>query len=175
VMLRADSDPDSLASALRNAVAQMDPELPLDGVMSMPALIERQRRGNPLLMRLLATFDFLALLLAGIGIYGLIAYSVSQRTREIGIRIALGAHARDVLGMVLWQGMKMTAAGTVIGLAMAAPLPKVFDSMFFPLHFREPRIYFVVPIVILVVAALATYIPARRASGVDPMSALRQE
>lgn len=175
IMLRADSGPDSLASALRNAVAQMDRELPVDRVMSMPALIERQKSGNPLFMRLLATFDFLALLLAAIGIYGLIAYSVSQRTREIGIRIALGAHARDVLGMVLWQGMKMTAAGTVLGLTMAVPLPKVFDSMFYPVRFREPRIYFVMPIVILVVTVLATYIPARRASCVDPVSALRQE
>jgi ABC-type lipoprotein release transport system permease subunit len=89
--------------------------------------------------------------------------------------MALGAKSPDVLRMVLWEGMKMTAIGAAIGLAMALPLPKIFDAIFYGLHLREPRLYFIVPLAILVVAMLATYIPARRATRVDPMAALHQE
>ena len=124
---------------------------------------------------ILGAFALLALILAAIGIYGLIAYSVGQRTHEIGIRLALGAKSPDVLRMVLWEGMKMTVVGGTIGLAMSLPLPKIFDAVFYGLHVREPRLYFIVPIAILVVAMLATYIPARRATRVDPMVALREE
>jgi len=174
-MVRATSDPNSLASALRNAVAQVDAELPLSRVMSMPALIERQKGGDPFFVHVLGSFAILALILAAIGIYGLIAYSVGQRTHEIGIRMALGARSPDVLRMVLWEGMKMTATGAAIGLAMALPLSKIFDAIFYGLHLHEPRLYFIVPMAIFVVATLATYIPARRATRVDPMAALHQE
>ncbi|HXN53674.1 MAG TPA: ABC transporter permease [Candidatus Acidoferrum sp.] len=175
LLVRATSDPNSLASALRNAVAQVDAELPLARVMSMPAVIDRQKAGNPFFVRVLGSFALLALILAAIGIYGLIAYSVGQRTHEIGIRMALGARSPDVLRMVLWEGMKMTAIGGAIGLVMALPLPRIFDAIFFGLHLREPRLYFIVPMAILVVAMLATYLPARRATRVDPMVALHQE
>jgi len=175
LIVRTSSDPNSLASALRNAVTQADAELPLNRVMSMPNVIERQKGGDVLFVRLLGGFAFLALTLAAIGIYGLIAYSVGQRTHEIGIRLALGAHSPDVLRMVLWEGVKMTAMGGGIGLAMALPLPKIFDAMFYGLHVREPWLYFIVPVVLLAVAMLATYIPARRATRVDPMVALRYE
>jgi putative ABC transport system permease protein len=173
LMVRASSDPDSLASALRGAVAQVDSELPLASVMTMPALIERQKGGDTFFVRVLGSFALLALVLAAIGIYGLVAYSVGQRTHEIGIRIALGARNPDVLRMVLREGLKMTAIGAAVGLALALPLPKVFDSMFYGFHPREPRLYFIVPAAMLAVAMLATYIPARRASTVDPMIALR--
>jgi putative ABC transport system permease protein len=173
LMLRASSDPSSLASALRGAVSQVDAELPLANLITMPALIERQKGGDTFFVRVLGSFALLALILAAIGIYGLIAYSVGQRTHEIGIRMALGAKDPDVLGMVLREGMKMTVIGAAVGLVLALPLPKVFDAMFYGLHLREPRLYFIVPAAILVVAMLATYIPARRASGVDPMVALR--
>jgi predicted permease len=175
LMVRASSDPSSLAPALRDAVAQVDAELPLASVMSMPALIERQKGGDPFFVRLLGTFALLALILAAIGIYGLVSYSVGQRMHEIGIRMALGAGNHDVLRMVLWEGIKMTAIGAAAGLALALPLPKIFDAMFYGLHLREPRLYFVVPIAILAVAMLATYIPARCATRVDPIVALHQE
>jgi predicted permease len=175
LMVRASSDPNGLASALRNAVAQVDAELPLARVMSMPALIERQSGGDPIFVRVLGIFALLALVLAAIGIYGLVAYSVGQRTHEIGIRMTLGAKSLDVLRLILWEGMKMTAIGAAVGLAMALPLPKLFEAMFYGLHLHEPRLFFIVPTAILVVAMLATYIPARRATRVDPMSALRQE
>ena len=175
LMVRTSSDPSSLASALREAVAQVDSELPLAAVMSMPALIERQKGGDPVFVGVLGSFAVLALLLAAIGIYGLIAYSVGQRMHEIGIRMALGAGNRDVQRMVLWQGIKMTAIGAAIGLVLALPLPKMFEAMFYGLHLSEPRLYFVVPMAILMVAMLATFIPARRATRVDPIRALRQE
>jgi putative ABC transport system permease protein len=175
LMVRATSDPSILASALRSTVAQIDVELPLARVMSMPGVIASQREGNPLFLQVLGCFALLALMLAAIGIYGLIAYSVGQRTHEIGIRIALGARSQDVLRMVLAEGMKMAAVGGAVGLVLALPLPKLFGAIFFDLHVSEPRVYFIVPICILLVAMLATYLPARRAAQVDPMNALRQE
>ncbi len=151
LMVRASSDPNSLASALRKAVSQADAELPLNRVMSMSALIDRQKGGNPFFVRVLGSFALLALTLAAIGIYGLVAYSVGQRTHEIGIRMALGARSSEVLRMVLWEGMN------------------------YGLRLREPRLYIFVPMAILAVAILATYIPARRATRVDPMVALRHD
>jgi predicted permease len=175
LMLQAASDPGMLAPDLRITVAQMDVDLPLARVMTMPDVIESQRAGNPLFLGVLSCFALLALILAAIGIYGLIAYSVGQRAHEIGIRMALGAKTQDVLRMVLGEGLRMTAIGTVVGLVMALPLPKVFVAIFFDLHISEPRVYFFVPIAILMVSLLATYVPARRAARADPMSALRQE
>ncbi|HYL92866.1 MAG TPA: ABC transporter permease [Alphaproteobacteria bacterium] len=175
VMLRASSEPNGLAADLRHAVAQIDPELPLARVMTMVAVVENQRNGNPLFMRMLGTFALLALILAAIGVYGLIAYSVGQRTHEIGIRMALGARGSDVLRMILREGVKMTAIGSAVGLVMALPLPKVFEAIFVGLRLREPGLYVFVLAVMLMVTALATYIPARRATRVQPMSALRDE
>ncbi len=141
--------------------------------MTMPALIERQKGGDVFFIHVLGSFALLALILAAIGIYGLIAYSVGQRTHEIGIRMALGADP-DVLRMVLREGLTMAAIGAAAGVALALPLPKIFDAMFYGLNIlREPYLYFIVPVAILAVAALATYIPARRASTVDPMVTLR--
>lgn len=175
LMVRTSADPNSLAPALRNAVRQLDAELPLAQVMSMPTVIDRQKGGDEIFLQVLGAFALLALALAAIGIYGLIAYSVGQRTHEIGIRMAVGASRPDVLRMILWEGSTMTLIGAAIGLALALPLPKVFAALFFDLHLGEPRIYLVVPGAIFLVALLATYIPARRATRVDPMSALRQE
>ena len=175
LMVRTSADPASLASALRGAVAQMDGELPLSAVMSMPAVLEQQKGGDTLFSQILAGFALLALLLAAIGIYGLIAYSVGQRTHEIGIRMAMGAGKPQVLRMVLREGLRMGIIGAAIGLVFALPLPKLFASMFFGFPASEPFLYVVVPVVLLAVAMLATYIPARRATCVDPMRALRQE
>ncbi|HET6176589.1 MAG TPA: ABC transporter permease [Candidatus Sulfotelmatobacter sp.] len=175
LMIRTSSDPKDLASALRKTVAQADSELPLAQVLSMPAVLDQQKEGNPFFLRVLGTFAILALLLAAIGIYGLIAYSVGQRTHEIGIRMALGARSQDVLRMVIWEGTKMAAIGGVIGLLMALPLPKIFEALFFDLHVAEPRLYVLVSLAVLLVAIVATYLPARRAARIEPMSALRQE
>jgi predicted permease len=174
-MVRTSRDPNEVAPDLRNAVAQVDAELPLDRVMSMPAVLEQQRRGDVFFSRMLGVFAALALILSAVGIYGLIAFSVAHRTHEIGIRMALGAERSDVLRIVLRQGLKMSAIGAAIGLVLALPLPKLFESIFFDLHFAEPSLYFIVPVAIIAVSMLATYIPARRATRVDPMVALRYE
>lgn len=175
IMVRTRSDPNGLAPDLRTAIAQVDPDLPLSRLETMRAVVERQKGGNTFFTQLLATFALLALMLAAIGIYGLVAHSVGQRTHEIGIRMAVGAGRMDVLLMILWQGIRMTAIGIAIGLAMALPLPKVFDAMFSSLRAWEPRLYFIVPLAVLLVTTLATYIPARRALTVDPVMALRYE
>jgi putative ABC transport system permease protein len=174
-MVLTKGDPNVLASAMRNAIGQIDVELPLAQVMSMPAVIEAQKGGNPLFLGILGTFAGMALTLSAIGIYGLIAYSVGQRTHEIGIRLALGAKRQDVLRMVLGEGAKMAVIGGLVGLALALPLPKIFRSMFFDLQVGEPRIYVVVALAIMLVAIAAAYIPARRAARVEPMRALRQD
>lgn len=175
LMVRTSCDPDGLAAALRKAVAQTDVELPLAHVMSMSSIIERQKGGDVLFMHMLAAFAVLALTLAGIGIYGLISYSVGQRTYEIAIRMALGAEGGEVRRMVLWQGLKMACIGAAIGFVMALPLPKVFAAIFHDIQTSDPRTYVIVPIAIFLVALLATYIPARRASNIDPMMALHSE
>jgi putative ABC transport system permease protein len=176
VMLRSNVDPNSLAPALRQIIAQSDSELPLLRVMSMDAVIDVQRNGNPLFSRLLATFAALALVLSAIGIYGLIAYSVGQRTHEIGIRLALGAKAADISRMILREGLKIAMIGSAIGFALALPLPKVFDSIFEgALRFGAPAVYPLVLAVMLIVAFAATFGPALRATRVDPTAALRIE
>ena len=176
VMLRSTADPANLVPALRRAVAGLDAELPLLRVMSMDSVIEVQRSGNPLFSRLLATFAVLALILSAIGIYGLIAYSVGQRTHEIGIRLALGAKQSDISRMILRQGFHVAAIGLAVGFTMALPLPQVFDSIFPGLiHFGAPAIYPIVLAVMLMVVFCATLGPARRATRVDATTALRNE
>jgi putative ABC transport system permease protein len=175
LMLRSDAGANGLASSLRNAVAQIDSELPLSDVMTMPAVLDRQKYGDTFFMRVMGIFASLALGLASVGIYGLIAYIVGKRTHEIGIRLAVGASRKNVLSLVLREGVKLSVIGAAIGLTLALPLPKLFDSIFFGIHVHAPELYLVMPGVILAVALLATYIPARRAAKVDPMVALRYE
>jgi putative ABC transport system permease protein len=174
-MMRSNVEPDGVIPELRHVVADLDVELPLLRVMSMDGVIETQRNGNPLFTRMMATFAFLALMLAGVGIYGLIAYSVSQRTQEIGIRLALGAKESDISWMILREGLKIAAIGSGIGLVLALPLPKVFDSIFTGIPMGAPEVYPIVLAAMLLVAMIATLVPARRAVKVDPSAALRSE
>ena len=175
VMLRGQAAPDSMIPVLRQAVAAVDPELPLLNVMSMKAVIAMQRNGDPAFMEIMSSFAVLALALSAIGIYGLIAYAVRQRTNEFGIRLALGAKGSDISWMIVWQGLKIAVIGSGIGLALAIPLPRLFGSMFEGIHFGGPVVYPVVLATLLLVAVLAAWIPARRASQVDPMAALRND
>jgi putative ABC transport system permease protein len=175
VMMRASVDPAGLASSLRSAIAGLDVDLPLSRVLTMDAVIAEQAKGDGIMIRLLALFAGLAFILSVIGLYGLIAYSVGQRTHEIAIRLAMGARRRDVLGSLLRHGVLMAAVGCVVGLAMALPLPRVFDAMFNGLHANDPRIFILVPLALFVVTLVATFVPARRALGVDPIAILRHE
>jgi putative ABC transport system permease protein len=175
IMLRTNVDPDSLIPDLRHAVAGLDPELPLLRVMNMNGVVETQRSGNPVFSKILVIFASLALILAAIGIYGLIAYSVRQRAREIGIRLALGAKPSDISWMILREGLKIAGIGSAIGLAIAVPLPRLFDSIFFGVHFSASGLYPIVLAAVLMVAIAATWIPARKAPCIDPLVALRDE
>ncbi len=131
--------------------------------------------GDKLMGKLMGAFAGLALLLAAIGVYGVIAYAVTQRTHEIGIRMALGARRADVLALVLREAALVGGSGLVIGLAAAIPLPRLFSSMFAGLPLRQTTLLVGVALVIGGVALLASYIPARRATRVDPVVALRYE
>ncbi|MBZ5522439.1 MAG: ABC transporter permease, partial [Acidobacteriia bacterium] len=175
LMVRTTSEPNLLGPNLRKAVSQVDADLPLARVMSMTGVIDRQKAGNPFFVRTLGTFAVLALLLASVGIYGLIAYTVDQRKREIGIRMALGARRSDVRRMILIQGLKLAIIGSAIGLVLALPLPKVFGALFYDLQIRAAWFYIIVPVTILAVSLVAVYVPARRAAQVEPNTALRNE
>jgi putative ABC transport system permease protein len=175
LVLRTNVEPNSLMPDLRRAVASIDSELPLLNVMSMDGVIDTQRKGNTLFSGLLAVFALLALTLASIGIYGLISYSVGQRTHEIGIRVALGADTRNISRMIMKEGLRITAIASLIGLLLALPLPKLFNSIFLGILFTASGVYPLVLVAIFTVAILATYGPARRASRVNPASALRNE
>jgi len=177
LMIRTTVEPNSLIPDLRRAVANLDPELPLVRVMSMDGVIDQQKSGNTLFTRLLAAFALLALLLACIGIYGLISYSVGQRTHEMGIRVALGADTATISRMILKQGVRIAAIGSAVGLVLALPLPSLFDSMFVGISFvfSAPPVYPAVAVVMFVVTVMATYGPARRAARVNPAAALRDE
>ncbi len=175
LMIRTSSDPENLSSSLRKNVAHIDAELPLARVMSMSSTIEQQKGGNVLFVQMLASFALLALLLATIGIYGLISYSIGQRSHELAIRMALGASGREVRWMILRDGLKMAGLGSAIGIIAALPLPTVFRAILNDLQTGGPWIYATVFFVIVTVSVLATYIPARRASSIDPMRALHSE
>jgi putative ABC transport system permease protein len=176
LMIRSTENADSLIPTLRHIVAQMDPDLPLLQTMSMDKVLQEQRGGNPLFIRLLSIFAALALLLSAIGIYGLVAYSVRQRTQEIAIRFALGAKRSDISRMILRQGFTVAMIGSVIGLVAALPLPRVFDSVLQgTLPFGAPAIYPIVFSAMLVVVLTATLGPAMHASSVSPTSALRDQ
>ena len=175
LLLRTNVEPNSLIPDLRHNVAALDPELPLLHVVSMDGVIDSQRKGNVTFAGLLAVFALLALILASIGIYGLISYSVGRRTHEIGVRVALGASYSDISRMILKEGFKIATIGSLIGLALAVPLPKLFDSIFMGFVFSAPAVYPMVWAALFLVTMVATYAPARRATRVDPAAALRNE
>ncbi len=171
--VRTDGDPLSYTSAVREQVQALDPHQPIAAVETMEELVEAELGERRLLMTLLACFAGVALLLAVIGIYGVIAYSVVQRTQELGIRRALGAQHGDILWLVMGQGLLLALSGIAAGLAGAFALTRVMTSVLFHVSPVDPVTFAAVALLFLVVALLATYIPARRAARIDPMAALR--
>ena len=175
VVMRTSIDPVSLAPALRREVWAVDADQPVADISTMGQFVSNSIAGRRFNMMLLAVFAGVALLLAAVGLYGVMAYSVIQRTHEIGIRLALGAQARDVLKMIVGQGMLLTLIGTVLGLTAAFALTRLMASLLYGVTATDPLTFAGIPLLLAAVALLATYIPARRAMKVDPMVALRYE
>jgi len=178
-VLRTDGDPASAAAAARRTVAELDRELPIYDVRTLTRVVDDSMAQPRFASFLLAIFGAAALLLAALGIYGVMAYSVAQRTREIGVRMALGAQPQDVLRLVLGQGMALSAAGVGAGLAGGVLLVLLLARVLAPLLFEtstlDPWTFAAVAALLLGVSLLATYLPARRATRVDPLVALRYE
>jgi putative ABC transport system permease protein len=178
--VRTAGEPGSIANAVRGEVQALDPNLALYSVATMEQRIAERpatfmRRYPALLM---AVFAALALSLAAVGIYGVVSYSVKQRTHEIAIRLALGAQSRDVLRLVIGQGMRLAAAGVVIGLALALALAKLmtgFSALLYGVRATDSTTFALIALLLLAVALLACYVPARRTTQVDPLTALRSE
>lgn len=173
--VRTDRDPQLLTSSIRELMKQVDGNLPMANVRTMDEIISTSVAQPRLEAILLGAFGGLALLLASVGIYGVLAYSVSQRTSEIGIRMALGASRSSVLRMVLGQGLRMTAIGLALGLALALAVTRVMSSILFDTSPTDPVTFAAILLLLGVIALLACYLPARRATRVDPMVALRYE
>ena len=174
-VVRGASDSVPLESSIRGAVRELDPTLPVYNLWSMDEVVSRSMVQPRFLALLLATFSGIALFLAAIGIYGVMAYSVAQRTQEIGVRMALGARPFHVLRLVFKQSLVMLLFGTVIGLAGAFVLTRAMRTLLFEVTATDPLTYVSVIGLLVVVALLASYIPARRAAKVDPLVALRYE
>ncbi len=173
--VRSVGDPIALLSEIRGAIHQIEPDLPLMNVRTQIEQTSTALTQERLFARLSAFFGLVALSLACIGLYGTMAYSVTRKTHEIGIRMALGAKPADVLGMVIAQGLQLTLLGVVIGVAAGFGLTRLISSMMYGVSPNDPFTFVTVSIVLIVVASLACYIPARRAMRVDPLIALRYE
>ena len=175
VFLRSRADVKCLGEAVRREVESVDPNVPVHSVSSMNDIIARSVADRRFALELLGLFATVALLLAAVGIYGVMSYSFSQRTHEVGIRIALGAQRRDILRMALGEGMRIVVIGLALGLAGAATMTRIFQSMLFGVGAAYPVTFISVSAILAGVALLACYIPARRATRVDPLVALRDQ
>ncbi|MGC2404546.1 MAG: ABC transporter permease [Acidobacteriaceae bacterium] len=175
VIVRSAGDPRPLADAVRQQVLMLDEDQPISNVRTMEEAVAATETQDRFSTFLLGLFAFLALILAAVGIYGVIAYSVAQRTHEIGIRIALGARQSGILALVLIQSLRVVLIGVGIGLAVSLGLTRLMVSLLYEVKANDPIIFVAVSITLLGVALAAVFIPARRASRVDPMVALRYE
>ena len=173
--IKTETNPRSLTQALRQQVQAVDPDLPLFGEKLMDDIVSASLAERRFAMQMVSVFGVVALLLAGIGIYGVMAYSVNQRTREIGIRLALGATGQDITTWVLKQGMGLTLAGIGVGLTGAFGLTRLLQGLLFGVSATDAVTYAALALLLGSVALVACYIPARRATKVDPMIALRHE
>jgi predicted permease len=175
VVARANGDPLRLAPNVRQAILKVDPNQPVTDVKTMDELVSEAMAQRRATMLLLATFAGLALVLAAVGVYGVFAYSVTQRRHEIGIRMAIGAQTRDVMKLIMGQSLVLAGLGIVIGGLASLSLGRWLASQLYGVKVTDPATYFGVSAVLLVVALAACWIPARRAARMDPVTALRYE
>jgi putative ABC transport system permease protein len=175
LVVRTNGDPMALSGAVRREVHEIDSSLPVANVRSMEDVMLLAQSRPRFLAILLTMFSSVALVLAAVGIYGVISYSVAQRTSEFGIRMAMGAGPRDVLGMVIGQGARIGVIGVIIGLAGALSLTRLMRGLLFGVSAFDPETFLAMAALLAGVTLLACYVPARRATKVDPMVALRYE
>ena len=175
VVVHVEGDPAAFIPVLRSEVRALDANMPLSNVKTLDqhlgiALLPARLAGT-----VLGIFGLMGLLLASVGVYGVMSYSVSQRTREIGIRMAVGAAQGDVIALVMRQGLTLVVIGVAIGLAGALGASQLLKSVLYGGQMVDPVTFTLVPLTLIAVAALATWIPSRRAAALDPLAALRQE
>jgi predicted permease len=176
LVAETEGDPASVAAPIRDIAQSIDPDLPVFNVRTLSSFYQQRAISVPwMITEIVGTMGLLGLTLAVIGLYGLIAYSVSRRTQEIGIRMAIGADRRDVLGMILRQGLTLALLGVLIGGAASFVVSRVLAAGLIGLGGMNPMIFVLVPSLLIAVTMAACYIPAKRASSVDPMVALRYE
>ena len=174
IMIQGVNDPAGLTSAIRHEAAALDPNLPVV-IKPMDTILSDSLARQRFSIQLMAVFAAMAVLLAAIGIYGVLAYLVDQRQRELGIRIALGARAGDVLGLVFRQGSVAVIAGLIVGVAGAFGLTRLLKSLLFEVSATDPLIFVGVSAGLVLVALVAMWVPAWRATRVDPLSALHHD
>jgi putative ABC transport system permease protein len=175
LVIRTAVDPLSVAAAARTEIHQVDPDQPISNIQTMDEVLVDETASRRMGMTLLTIFASLALLLATLGIYGVLAYFVVQHTQEIGVRMALGAQRSDIVGLVVKRGMRLAVLGVVIGLGGAFALTRLMASLLYGVGTADPMTYAIIALLLTAVALLACYLPARRASKVDPMVALIYE
>jgi putative ABC transport system permease protein len=175
LLVRSTSDPLRLAPNLRRQVLAVDRDQPVSNISTMENVFSQSLAEPKVIASLLATFAALALLLAALGVYSVVSYSVAQRTHEIGIRMAMGAQQRHVVKLIVGQGLRLVLVGVAIGLAVALAATRVLSNLLFGVTATDPPIFVAVPLLLVAVAILASYVPARNAVKVDPINALRNE
>jgi ABC-type antimicrobial peptide transport system permease subunit len=175
LVVRASGPATALLPSLRQAILELEPEVVFTDDSTAEQVAETTLAPTRIGAAVLGAFGGLALLLAAVGLYGLIAYSVSRRTREVGVRMAIGARPRDVLGLVLRQGLKLALAGVGVGVLAAAGVARVLESLLYGVSAVDPVSYAAAALVLLAAAALANALPAYRASRIEPMRALRHD
>jgi ABC-type antimicrobial peptide transport system permease subunit len=175
LVVRSRLSMESLVPTVRAALRKVDPNLPTSDFKTLEQLVDQAVSPRRFVMVLLGGFALLALILASLGIYGVISYSVNQRTNEIGIRVALGAEQNDVLRMIIGHGLRFAGTGLLIGLSVALMVTRVLSGLLFDVSPTDPETLVFVSLLLALVAFAASYLPARRAAKVDPMVALRYE
>jgi putative ABC transport system permease protein len=175
VVVRTHGDPAALAPSVQRAIWSVEKDCPISRVDSMERVVADTAVERRFVLILFAAFGTVALVLAAIGIYGILSGSVTERTREIGVRAALGATRLDILGLILRQGMTLTCIGLAIGLCAALVAARALDAMLFGISWLDRLTYFGATMLLLAVSGVACFIPARRAASIDPMQALRTD